>query len=77
MTRSIIKIGIARKDYTERYPAHITKISHRQLFQVWSMSPNYSGPLAAGTIDEIRTWAAENGYMLTATNKLGRQILNQ
>lgn len=71
-----IKIGVARKTYSERYPAHITKVSGRRYFEIWEMT-NGGGVLAAGTLEEIQAWAKENGYMLTPTNRLGKSIITK
>ena len=78
MYQNHIKIGIARNKalgIADRWPAHITKISRRQLFEVHTMNGR-STVLASGTLDEIRAWADQNGYQLLATNRLGKSILN-
>lgn len=73
MTRSKIKIGVARKDYIiERYPAHIVKIARKMQFEIWNVVDH--SLLTSGTLAEIRTWAAERGYILTWTNRLGKEI---
>lgn len=80
MYQNHIKIGIARNKAlgcADRWPAHIIKISRRQIFEIYSMSRRESTVLASGTLDEIRTWADQNGYQLLATNRLGKSILNQ
>lgn len=80
MYQNHIKIGIARNKAlgcADRWPAHITKISHRQLFEIRTMHGYPSTVLASGTLDEIRTWADQNGYQLLATNRLGKNILNK
>ena len=79
MYQKHIKIGIARNKalgIADRWPAHITKISRYQLFEIWTMRYPCS-VLASGTLDEIRAWADQNGYQLIATNRLGKNILNQ
>ena len=74
MTTKHIKIGVARKNLLERYPAHITKISGRKIFTIWDMKEGVA--IMSGELEEIKEWAKENGYKIDATNRLGKSILN-
>lgn len=77
MARTYIKIGVARKDSIERYPAHVVKISRRNEYQIWKRTCITDGHVIAdGTMEEIKAWATKNGYKIIATNNLGRTLIN-
>ena len=70
--RELIKIGIARETPYVLNPIIIYKKSRRQIFGFF-----VNRTWVEGTLEEIRDCAQRLGLKIEATNRLGRQILNQ
>lgn len=70
--RELIKIGIARTAPYHRNPFIVYKKSRRQIFGIF-----INHTWVEGTLEELRDCAQRLGLKIEATNKLGRQILNQ